>query len=62
MKRINDLMLAARLVLVPTVGLADFDVVSDDTSDFTAVVPEPTAAVLMAVGLGIVGLALRRRR
>lgn len=64
MKRINALMLTALLFLVPAVGLADYttDDVSVPIGDFAAPIPEPTAAVLMGVGLAIVGLALRQRR
>lgn len=71
MKRIKALILAALLVLTPTVGLAidhvvdDFDDVGTDDfvgDDFSSVIPEPTGAVLMAIGLTTVGLALRRRR
>ena len=67
MKRIKALILIALLVGVPTVGLAGVDdfeelTVVDDFDDTSPVVPEPTAAVLMGVGLVTVGLALRRRR
>lgn len=64
MKRINALLLTAVLFLVPTVGLADYttDDFLEPAGDFAAPIPEPTAAVLMGVGLAIVGLALRQRR
>ena len=68
MNRIKALSLAALLVLVPIVGLADdvgyHGVVVDDVGgdDFVRGIPEPTSALLMGVGLAAVGLNLRRRR
>jgi hypothetical protein len=63
MNRIKTLMLAALLVLLPIVGLAD-DVIIDDFTgdDFVAAIPEPTSALLMGIGLVAVGLSLRHRR
>jgi hypothetical protein len=44
-------------------GLAPPPTNEDDTSDTVQpVIPEPTAALVMAAGLGVVGLATRRRR
>ena len=67
MNRIKALLLAALLVLVPIVGLADdvgYHGVVDDVGgdDFVRGIPEPTSALLMGVGLAAVGLNLRRRR
>ncbi len=57
MKLVNKvLLLAALLVLSPTLALAGFDDVADP------VVPEPTSALLMAAGLVTFGLVWRSRR
>jgi hypothetical protein len=61
MNRIKTLMLAALLVLLPIVALAD-DVIDDFQDDFVAAIPEPTSALLMGIGLVAVGLSLRHRR
>ncbi len=62
MKLVKALLLAAVLVLSPTLALAGDVVIGDDFDDSGPVIPEPTSALLMAAGLVTIGLVCRSRR
>jgi hypothetical protein len=61
MKLVKALLLGSMLLLIPAFALADDDR-ENEHDDFVAAVPEPSAMLVMGVGLAAAVFAVRRLR